>query len=761
MTPRHLGSTPFRPFRPAAGLLVLALSIGSAGAQGLLAVPAGPGLQSAIAKVDREAVLVDAGTELVVASAPDWKAEFDSDGLRFVPFFGAAARTNHPLGLRGVAARVDGKTLVLAAHDAAPELMGQRVAYARGAWHETYDLSPGGVEQGFRFEDLPRRGELAIDIRTQGDWTASLLDGEVRFVCEEGAVSYGRAIAFDRSGARCAVATELVEGLIRLVVPADFVAKAQLPLVVDPMVATVIGSTSSTRELRALDMAWDAVASRYVACWERVWSQTDSDVFALLLDGVLVEQGSALVIDSSTVSWRDCAIAGLRSSGRCLVVAEVSAANASPFRVRGRMVTLTPTPSVLPAFDIAGAAVPGSTVGDRINPDVGGDPWTSPAHFTVVWERVYSDSDHDIQMVQVAADGTLRSATARTFDSSLALDHTPRISRSNGADERATQAWAVVWRRDNGAGSGHFRAGIVNHDGTLRTFGAAAATNLAITLTAPSYGTVFDVSSPTDAIAGRCFLLLDRRLPTGVGPDEVWGTVFDRDLFNIVPSTLIHSGSRNSGAGAVHGLSVDSDGVRFAMASSIAVSASDDDVLVRTFAVNGGTLVTHDEATAASGSERAISPVVVALRGGWGPALRFGLAWITRDAASTHGIGYGRYNGMGAGASSFVRNTGCGNVFVNHTGITALGQDVTVYVVGSGQVLAMIVGSPAQVPVPGCNGCVLGVDGSVLSGSSLPLTVPHDAAFFGGVVSIQGVGIGTGPCLSGISLSNTIDLIVR
>lgn len=727
----------------------------------LLAAQDRPGVAPAPAASQLDRVLVDLGRDAPAACADAWKASFEPGGPRFVPFFGSRARTDHPLDLHLRRITVADAPLPLAA--AAPRLHGMRVTYARGSVDERYDLEPQGIEQSFVFATLPKRGELTIEMEWSGDYVARANDGGIEFECDEGAVRYGRAFAIDADGQRRTLASRIDGETLRLVVPAEFVAAAALPLTIDPMIGTAVGAGGYTLELRSLDIAYSGPLSRYVTCYERVWSQTDSDVFATVLDGFMAEITTPLVIDISTTSWRSCAIACLRYASRFLIVAEVSTANASPFSIRGRLVDFTGGPVALPAFDIASATIPGMGSGDRIHPDVGGDPYPGQVWFTVVWERVYGSTDHDIQVIQVAPDGTLQSGTYRSFDTSLDLDHTPHISKSNGVGDRASQGWAVAWRRENGAGGGHYRAGVVHHDGTLRTFGAMQARHVAVTQTAPSSGALFDISSPDSAELGRRYVLLERRAGPGATPDQVHGTVFDRDLHNVVPSTLLFSGSPNPGAGAIRSLSIDCEGCRFSAVSTHSVSASDDDVQVRTFAIAGSTLAQHDLDTVAASPDTEGPACIVALWSGFGAGLRYGIAWAQRTGSTAVGLGYGRYQGTAGGAPWVVRQTGCGTLFLGVSGSPSLGSNFVVSLSGSASYTTkgILVGRPIQVAVPGCGSCVVGVDGFVETSTSLPLTVPCDAALFGVVIAFQGFGLGGGTCLGTLGLSNTYDVSLR
>lgn len=66
-----------------------------------------------------------------------------------------------------------------------------------------------------------------------------------------------------------------------------------------------------------------------------------------------------------------------------------------------------------------------------------------------------------------------------------------------------------------------------------------------------------------------------------------------------------------------------------------------------------------------------------------------------------------------------------------------------------------------NLPVPGCAGCLQGVQGFMLIGSQVVVQIPANGAFVGMTVSFQAFDLGVGPCLAQVSLSDTIDATIR
>ena len=110
----------------------------------------------------REVVHDTADDGSLYAAAPSYKAEFRASGVRFTPFLGSDLPTNLPLELHLDEVRLAGQSLAVAVVD--PQRDGNRITFERGAFHECYEVAPNGLEQTFRFDELPARGELTFAI---------------------------------------------------------------------------------------------------------------------------------------------------------------------------------------------------------------------------------------------------------------------------------------------------------------------------------------------------------------------------------------------------------------------------------------------------------------------------------------------------------------------------------------------------------------------------------------------------------------------
>lgn len=380
----------------------------------------------------------DAGEHGLWARGATYKAGFSPGGALYAPDFGPRAPRAYPLALRLAHASAGGVALSFDEF-AAPEREGDVVRFRRGGVTEVYELGLDSVEQIFVFDALPAAGELVLRVAVETELWGRETSERLEFSNEHGSVGYGRATAFDAGGASIAAPTTLTADGIEIRVPAEFVAGARFPLVIDPVITT-FSVDSTTRDSRFPDVACSpGVTDYYLTVYEEIFSATDHDVRYRLLD----EDGASVTtgyIDASlSQNWARPAVAltGDPVGPRFLVVAEVGFA---PNRtIQGRILNRLGVVQGS-AFAISS----GDQTGDKLAPDVGGDPFSSGgAFFCVTWERVFSSSDRDIHYRLVTPQGTLQGTSTRLLDNtSGTVDSRPSISKSND-----TGNWNVVWQR--------------------------------------------------------------------------------------------------------------------------------------------------------------------------------------------------------------------------------------------------------------------------------------------------------------------------
>lgn len=710
------------------------------------AKPAPAGLLQQVSERHRDVVFDAPGDGRLHAAARTYKMAFAADAATFVPYLGADAARNFPVAFALDGATVGGEPLALARP--APRRHGAEVVYDRGTCTEHYRLTAEHAEQLFCFTTLPARGELAVQIGVATELAPRTTGAGLEFTNERGAVTYSQAVAIDARGRRAPLATELRDGGIRITVPAAFVAAAELPLWIDPIVATRT-IYANTYVLAGNDIAHDGSLGEYMVAWSREWSQADHDVFVQRFDATFAPVGSTIPIDLSADSWRRPRIAALEAHDRFLVVARCWNATAT-FFVAGRVVTQSAGP-VLP---IEGTQVPGGLGRTAINPDVGGDGNTAtPVYWNVVFTVMGGASD-DVYMRRVRFDGTLVDPAATPIANTPFDEYDVRISNSDGDAPALSQAWGIVWLRDHSELWGTS----VQWNGTVLAAPRLLRTGI-------SNHTTWDVSSPTDDRNGeRHFLLVTQEHDAGTASMDVVGMLLDR-TFQTAMTARSLSAVTLPLAQAIKAQtdpSVDCDGARFAVAFTHHWSATDTDVYVATVMPDAtlSNFLGHDFAAAASTSDDEQQPMICATRSGGGAGVRYAAVWSHTVATGGHVEG-GLYDGRLAGAQFAQRPTACGGLAIAYGGEPAPGSAFSVSLSGHTGIAGFLAGTPVNVPLGVCPGCTQGVVGDAWVATTMNVPVPANPALVGATIAFQAFDVTNAACLGFLRVSDTVDVTVR
>jgi hypothetical protein len=372
-----------------------------------------------------------------------YKAQFSSSGAAYIPNLGPTAPQDYPVTLHLDSVDVGGVPIALASSVSAARV-GDEVRYERGGLIERYSLRPDSIEQEFVLSSLPASGDLVLHLSVETELGASSTADGLRFASELGHVDYSRAVAIDAGGRRCDAETRLDGGSIAIRVSAEFLDEAALPLVIDPVISTFSINNSPGIDINP-DVAFDASTGHYLVCWENAFSATDHDVWAETRDinGNSVPSGGGY-IDFTTAYWSSPHVAQIWYSGYFLVAAEVG--SAAPHAIWDRT---RDTASANMGAQIQVSSEPGY---DCINPVVGGNK-NAPYPFIglVVWERVYTSTDHDIH-AQMIQGGFPYGGVTLIDNSAGTLDFDPSISKSNGDGIRSSPTWTITWTREYTAG---------------------------------------------------------------------------------------------------------------------------------------------------------------------------------------------------------------------------------------------------------------------------------------------------------------------
>ncbi len=388
-----------------------------------------------------EGVLIDTnGDGPVWAVGQTWKASFGPEGASFHPFLGPDAPRAESARFDLSGASVDGVALavdppVVTQADTAAVTLSHGAALAR------YLLRPGEVEQTFVFDSLPRRGALELRLALESTMEAHPVEGGgLDLYGPEGlAMTYGRAIAYDASGTRTAVAMERTAEGLTLRVPEGFVSGATLPLTIDPVLATAPLADESYAEYEP-DVAYFQEFDRWVVSYHRHFNLTDTDVYvrSVTAGGIV---SVPIIVDASTDYWSHARLAALRGSGAGLVVASVvpNDPTTEDGVIRGRRIVI---PFLTPgaAFDISEP-----TTGSQIDPVIAAPKSGAAFHdYLVTWVREFAPNDGDIHARLVSGLGMPVGSTIVIENLGSDDDRRVAISPSEGA---AGSQYLLAWER--------------------------------------------------------------------------------------------------------------------------------------------------------------------------------------------------------------------------------------------------------------------------------------------------------------------------
>ena len=256
-----------------------------------------------------------------------YKARFDAAGMTFVPALGKEVERSLPLNLQLVEVTRGAGTLGLVTTEAAdPNKSGdRRVERARGELVEIYDVRTEGVELSYALGSLPTgHGDLvlrlAVDTELVPPTVGTYSDGVHFGVGDGNAVTVGAVVAIDAVGRSVTGELAFDGSDLSLVVPAQFVDAAVLPLLVDPLVS-ITQVTDGFGDHRAPDVAFDTTTGNYLAVWQRFYSGSDSDIWAQRLDSNGALLGSPLFLETSIPDSAVLPCVGnVASSDRFLVI---------------------------------------------------------------------------------------------------------------------------------------------------------------------------------------------------------------------------------------------------------------------------------------------------------------------------------------------------------------------------------------------------------------------------------------------------------
>jgi hypothetical protein len=367
-----------------------------------------------------------------------YKARFDASGATLFPFMGSDAPRHYPVAMSLESASAGGVPIALLPGTGAVR-DGANVTIDRGPVDEVYELGVEQIEQTFVIDSLPAEGDVVLRVRVSTELARSELADGFRFANERGHVSYGRASVRGAQGDLTGVPTSFVDGAVEILVPADVVAQAGLPLVVDPVIS--VFTIDSYHDQFAPDVAYDASNDVYLEIEEERFTAADSDSYSVRLSAAGAYAGSNYA-DLTTADWRAPRVANLNAYDQFLVVASIndgSTAFGQRF-IGGRE---TPAASVTfgPMFPISNTGM----LGNMYNVDVGGDPYGSPpAYYCVAWQldTAIVPQTKEVLYRMVTNTGTTSGGQAGLTTVPNTIDEVPSVSNGNGG-----ATWTIAWQR--------------------------------------------------------------------------------------------------------------------------------------------------------------------------------------------------------------------------------------------------------------------------------------------------------------------------
>ncbi len=580
------------------------------------------------------------------ARGRSWKASFGTDGATYFPRVGADQKSfAHTLSPESVT--VGGQPLafepsVSAARD------GDRVSLDRGSFVETYDLAASSVEQSFVFSALPRAGDLVLKIQGSSDIQPVDTDDGVDFRSIAGNVKYTRAVAIDGRGRHAQAVTHVEDGSVVIRVGADFLATATMPLVVDPFVLNPIFPDNTQSDTFSMDTAYDTFNGVWLVIWEQVYSSTDHDVYAKMYTNSGTEVASATV-DFTSDLWTAPRCAYLLGAHQFLVVAGATAATGGAKTVRGRTVQANGTIiSQGSQFDISGSAA-----GDKVRPDVGGDPYpaANASYYCVAFEHDINNAipvpDHRVAFQMVDANSNLLLAAPTYFSATSVEEGYPSVSKSND-----TTNWLIAWQRQDQLTHGDILAAHVHWNGAVvdGPFGVSGG---------PSFDAPPSASSPL--YGTQRFAVTFHR---GISPsrDIMVAALDGTTVLQTVDLTTLEA----SGVGATDQIepSVDSDGEHFLVSYSEFLTAFGYyEIFGSELGLAGNSLVllqSHQQPQVGLGLSQRNSQVAAA-RGTGTLAHRYLVVYDFRQNDTDHDLGGRFFDGIAGGSfGTFCAGDGTG-----------------------------------------------------------------------------------------------------
>ncbi|MEM7308269.1 MAG: hypothetical protein AAF682_16435 [Planctomycetota bacterium] len=387
--------------------------------------------------------LLGQGHELVpLASAPDrglaglhhvdgelwaggdaYKARLDERGVDVTAMLGREAERSLPLRLELAGFRRGDGALIDAGPGAAPELAGDlRAERERLEVRERYDVGSEGIELSYVFDRIPAgAGDLAVrlDVATDlGLPAPGEYAGGLRFVAPNGGgLEIGAVLGIDAAGQQAAGSLIFDGAALELRLPGDFVATAEAPLIVDPVISSIFDLTAGV-DHRDPALSYDETTGYYLCAWRRWYALDDGDIWAQRLDEDGAPVGFTLFLEPSIPDSSDLPAIGNAADTDQFFVVWQEDATTQGLNIYGRSVRasdgfVSKRVTVAASFD------------DDERPDVSNSTFDN--RVLVVWEQEFEGIKG--RTVELPSSGTPVLYSTTTYYGSPNA-HRPSISKS-------------------------------------------------------------------------------------------------------------------------------------------------------------------------------------------------------------------------------------------------------------------------------------------------------------------------------------------
>lgn len=659
-----------------------------------------------------------------------YKARVDANGVLFCPLFaGAKAHTPIQFHTRGAGvgkAERDGQILVFR-HSA--------------TLVERWEPRSLGMEQSFVLSTPPPTPDFTVHVEVATQLRRNGYDHGLVFVADGlGSVTYGEGVVFDAAGRRAAVIPEFDRGVITLHVPASFLAEAEYPVTLDPLVGNFVVSTNTRNDLNPDIARNPSGAGGFIVIFEEVLSATDTDILGhqYLDDGTFVAR---IAFDSTLdrcITPRICATLG--ATGMLAVWDNEDGAKG----IQARRYELQTG-----VFDPVAQVIADGLTEDSRTPDVGGG---SVLGFNnhgqmAVFVRRGSAVNFSVRGISLQSSG-IPLGPEFVIDSAPGCDPRPDIAPSAGN----LLHWAVAWQKKNAlCGGGDVWWAVVNANGVLLPAAELEAGGFAPRVFTSDRDTLITWEEQTGSFGADIGAVLMQR--------ALGGSTFTQVGPKVMASAFEPGCPR--GATQIHA-AIGFDGCRHSYVYM-------EDGRPHGACVTAGPyLYSEGHASLSATTNPCALPAMTRVPLG-DSSVRYAVVW--QELVGTHSEIRGAfYEGRAPGAGIATVPTGCGRVRtgIRADGLPTIGHRFSIELVNPVGAPVILIGQ-ATAPIQLCAGippCQLGVMPIVVSLASATFTtrLPCNPFLVGGTLAFQGVDLNaTNGCSAstfGVPLRVTDTLVV-